>query len=355
MVTERIYVHSKLLIVDDAVAIVGSANTNDRSLSGDGDSEIAAVVVDTEDVRYEDLGNGNKVHTRKFARDLRRAIWRKHLGMELPQDPKKAEKVYYPADFEAIKKIKKPEWVLPVPHPPRVGPSTLKRGEFEVWLNQPASPATWKGIVELAKGNTSAYQDTFPHIPRNSFKTFDAGLAYYPDPQRQRARLMDNKRQALHQNFERIFKLDRRQGGALEAERQKAHSQIDQSLQREGPVAAADVNAADLAGIPPVLAESYMRAMEPFQTRLAGYLNYLVSFNGEPSQQLVHDCTKAIKDLRSKVVGFWVLAPLEWGQQTMVINPYTTIEGVDLSHNEDTPEVTAPHVALALGHEGVIV
>ena len=351
--TERIYVHSKLLIVDDAVAIVGSANTNDRSLSGDGDSEIAAVVVDTEDVRYEDLGNGNKVHTRKFARDLRRAIWRKHLGMELPQKADDAALVYYPADAHATKK--KPSWVLPVPHPPRVGPSSQNVTKFETWLNQPASPATWKGIVELAKGNTSVYQDTFPHIPRNSFKTFDAGLAYYPDPQRLRAQLMDNKRQALHQNFERIFKLDRRQGGALEAERQKAHSQIDQSLQREGPVAAADVNAADLAGIPPVLAESYMRAMEPFQTRLAGYLNYLVSFNGEPSQQLVHDCTKAIKDLRSKVVGFWVLAPLEWGQQTMVINPYTTIEGVDLSHNEDTPEVTAPHVALALGHEGVIV
>ena len=80
-----------------------------------------------------------------------------------------------------------------------------------------------------------------------------------------------------------------------------------------------------------------------------------MSFNGEPSRHLVHDCSKAIEDLQSKVVGFWVLAPLEWGQQTTVINPYTTIEGVDLSHNENGPELTVPHVALALGHKGVIV
>ena len=44
--TEMIYVHSKLLIVDDAVAIIGSANINDRSLNDNGDTELAAVIVD---------------------------------------------------------------------------------------------------------------------------------------------------------------------------------------------------------------------------------------------------------------------------------------------------------------------
>lgn len=33
-VTELIYVHSKLIIVDDKKCIIGSANINDRSLSG---------------------------------------------------------------------------------------------------------------------------------------------------------------------------------------------------------------------------------------------------------------------------------------------------------------------------------
>lgn len=42
--TEIIYVHSKLMIVDDKRAIIGSANINDRSLCGDRDSELAIVI-----------------------------------------------------------------------------------------------------------------------------------------------------------------------------------------------------------------------------------------------------------------------------------------------------------------------
>ncbi|MBN0147877.1 hypothetical protein JTL51_33740, partial [Pseudomonas aeruginosa] len=44
VVTEQIYVHSKLLIADDRVAILGSANINDRSLQGERDSELAVMV-----------------------------------------------------------------------------------------------------------------------------------------------------------------------------------------------------------------------------------------------------------------------------------------------------------------------
>lgn len=43
-VTELIYVHSKLLIVDDDIALIGSANINDRSMCGDRDSELAVVI-----------------------------------------------------------------------------------------------------------------------------------------------------------------------------------------------------------------------------------------------------------------------------------------------------------------------
>ena len=38
--TEQVFVHSKLLIVDDKVAVVASANLNDRSMLGDRDSEL---------------------------------------------------------------------------------------------------------------------------------------------------------------------------------------------------------------------------------------------------------------------------------------------------------------------------
>ena len=38
--SEIIFAHDKMMIVDDRVAIIGSANINDRSLMGDRDSEV---------------------------------------------------------------------------------------------------------------------------------------------------------------------------------------------------------------------------------------------------------------------------------------------------------------------------
>ena len=43
-ISEIIYVHSKLMIVDDKRTIIGSANINDRSLLGNRDSEIAICI-----------------------------------------------------------------------------------------------------------------------------------------------------------------------------------------------------------------------------------------------------------------------------------------------------------------------
>lgn len=43
-VSEIVYVHSKLMIVDDNQMIVGSANINDRSMNGNWDSELAVVI-----------------------------------------------------------------------------------------------------------------------------------------------------------------------------------------------------------------------------------------------------------------------------------------------------------------------
>lgn len=45
-VTEELYIHAKLLIADDRVVIMGSANLNDRSQCGDRDSEIAMMIAD---------------------------------------------------------------------------------------------------------------------------------------------------------------------------------------------------------------------------------------------------------------------------------------------------------------------
>lgn len=43
VVTDQIYVHDKLLIVDDRVMVVGSANLNDRSMLGERDTEVRGI------------------------------------------------------------------------------------------------------------------------------------------------------------------------------------------------------------------------------------------------------------------------------------------------------------------------
>jgi len=73
------------MIVDDCVALIGSANINDRSLQGDRDSEVMALVVDSQVVPSR-MG-GAPWQARGFAWTLRMRLWRQHLGlMEAPWD-----------------------------------------------------------------------------------------------------------------------------------------------------------------------------------------------------------------------------------------------------------------------------
>ncbi|XP_044748826.1 phospholipase D2 isoform X3 [Coccinella septempunctata] len=78
-ITELIYVHSKLMIVDDKLVICGSANINDRSLIGKRDSEIAVLI---EDETFEDgVMNGQPYKCGKFAGSLRKYLFKEHLGI----------------------------------------------------------------------------------------------------------------------------------------------------------------------------------------------------------------------------------------------------------------------------------
>lgn len=74
LVHEIIYVHSKLMIVDDKYVICGSANINDRSLLGKRDSEIAAIIKDEEFVHSK--LNNTKVLVGKYAFSLRQKIFK---------------------------------------------------------------------------------------------------------------------------------------------------------------------------------------------------------------------------------------------------------------------------------------
>uniref|UniRef100_A0A8C5YH93 Phospholipase n=1 Tax=Microcebus murinus TaxID=30608 RepID=A0A8C5YH93_MICMU len=78
LVTELIYVHSKLLIADDNTVIIGSANINDRSLLGKRDSEMAVIVQDTETV--PSVMDGEEYQAGRFAQALRLQCFRVVLG-----------------------------------------------------------------------------------------------------------------------------------------------------------------------------------------------------------------------------------------------------------------------------------
>ncbi|ELR16578.1 phospholipase D, putative [Acanthamoeba castellanii str. Neff] len=78
--SHQIYVHSKLIIVDDKIAIIGSANINDRSMNGNKDSEIAVKITDTE--LKPGLMNGRPFSVGRFCHSLRVTLWKEHLGIK---------------------------------------------------------------------------------------------------------------------------------------------------------------------------------------------------------------------------------------------------------------------------------
>lgn len=126
-VTEQIYIHSKLMVVDDRFALLGSANINDRSLLGERDSEIAVLVIDT-DASQCDVGTGGVKPVRAFARELRMGIWKKIFGIT--------------GNVRAASYLK-------------------------LAIEQPANPASWQAIQKQAKANAEAYEKAFPFVPRN--------------------------------------------------------------------------------------------------------------------------------------------------------------------------------------------
>ncbi|KAL6705010.1 Phospholipase D1 [Coniothyrium glycines] len=81
LVTEQLYIHAKIMVVDDRVAIIGSANINERSLLGSRDSEIAVIVRDTEVLDSYMAGQPYKVG--KFPHTLRVRLMREHLGIDV--------------------------------------------------------------------------------------------------------------------------------------------------------------------------------------------------------------------------------------------------------------------------------
>ncbi|KAI1734177.1 phospholipase D [Xylaria scruposa] len=81
LVTEQLYIHAKTIVVDDRVALIGSANINERSMLGNRDSETACIVRDT-DMMWSTMG-GEPYRVGRFAHTLRMRLMREHLGLDV--------------------------------------------------------------------------------------------------------------------------------------------------------------------------------------------------------------------------------------------------------------------------------
>ena len=89
--TEIVYIHSKLIIVDDTKVLLGSANINDRSMIGTRDSEFAVLIKEKKEIYNQKNGknfimDGNNYLAANFAVSFRKALMGEHLGIS-PDDP----------------------------------------------------------------------------------------------------------------------------------------------------------------------------------------------------------------------------------------------------------------------------
>ena len=149
--TEIIYIHSKLMIVDDLYVICGSANINDRSMKGSRDSEFASLIKE----RRTEITtmNKKKFKAAKFATSLRKALMAEHLGIK----------------------------------------------ENDSILNDPVSDELYNLIRKTAADNTFAYHQIFGCYPDDCYTKFDMiKNNYEPMNQKQEDYLKKNYEENKH-------------------------------------------------------------------------------------------------------------------------------------------------------------
>jgi phospholipase D1/2 len=324
VVTEQIYIHSKLLIVDDAVAIIGSANTNDRSLSGNGDTEIAAVIVDTEEIELRDLGSPNfKAQTRKFARDLRKQLWTKHFGFLIDSDD------YFKSSLRATRaRVRVP---VDLPHPPRdrTDPSffsSITKGvTLEKILDKPCAPEVIRAIQTIAAHNRQTYESVFTHTPRN-FETFDVESKYFTLPYPMSVdKASRNSIRTLEEPLASRFDYK-----PMDDDRRKSINATREALYNY-EIAPVIKDKKHIGVIPPKLQPGFMtNKLMPHQAE--GLKQILFGRRQQLyDDKSVHDVEKAIIHLQKQLLGFLVEAPLDWGTNTKVKGNPTGDTSVDVA------------------------
>ncbi|KAI9275903.1 hypothetical protein BDA99DRAFT_496737 [Phascolomyces articulosus] len=159
-VSEELYIHSKLLIADDRLVIMGSANLNDRSQCGDRDSEIALLVQD-QDMIPSQMG-GNYFQAGRFAATLRRQLWKEHLGL-ITDAGRPLDEVT--------------DDMLPLPVPQ----IDYTESEEDRLVMDPLSDELFNLMTETAATNTDAFRQVFHCVPDDNVHNWDEYKEFYPD------------------------------------------------------------------------------------------------------------------------------------------------------------------------------
>lgn len=150
-VSEQLYIHSKLLIVDDRVVVCGSSNINDRSMAGDHDSEIAMVIEEPQD--FEINVGGSPTLVSRFATSLRRQLMRKHLGLVQPQS--------------LVAGIAGETFTSDMSPLPQCNNYDFGSEEDSI-VADPLDENLWNYTLDIARTNQGVFEDVFHTYPTNN-------------------------------------------------------------------------------------------------------------------------------------------------------------------------------------------
>ncbi|KAJ2662146.1 hypothetical protein IWW48_002042 [Coemansia sp. RSA 1200] len=166
IVTELVYVHCKLMIVDDRYVIMGSANINDRSMVGNRDSEVAMVIEDSQPVVT--TMNGRPYQAARFAHSLRVQLCHEHSGLLGSVDQMR----YISEAFGGAPPIDT--------HRSDAELQEIKR--CRKLAEDPLSDEFQSFWWSVASTNEALFRDAFRCVPDDTVETFDQYKKFIPGP-----------------------------------------------------------------------------------------------------------------------------------------------------------------------------
>jgi len=160
-VSEELYIHTKVMIIDDRTVICGSANLNDRSQMGTHDSEIAVIIEDTDMIPSK--MNGQDYHAGKFAATLRRHLFKEHTGL-LPS----VDHITMTAAAKAP------------PHPHEFDHANLSH-EDRIVEDPLSDKFYYHHWLAIANKNTEIFRELFHCVPDDNVTTWDEYKEFVPN------------------------------------------------------------------------------------------------------------------------------------------------------------------------------